>query len=122
MKYSTVLLALVLLLVACGCHDAEFNKKIPGAWKQELKSYTNALTIYPDNSFTFSRFTTNADTTFTNAGTWLILGGRITLTSTRQVGTHPLALGELLKVQIIHLDDHVWLFKTDEGITNRFTR
>jgi hypothetical protein len=77
MKHTTVILALSLLLTACSRHDAEFTKQIPGTWKQELRSYTNTLTIVSDGSFAFSRFTTNADTTFTNTGTWLIRDGGI---------------------------------------------
>ena len=122
MKYTPVLLALSLFLTACSHHDAEFTKQIPGVWKQELRSSTNTLTIVPDGSFAFSRFTTNADTTFTNAGTWMIRDGGIVLTATTRSGAHPLSLGVLFKADIIHLDDHTWVFKMDDGHTNSFIR
>jgi hypothetical protein len=122
MKYATFILALSLLLMACSRHDAEFAKQISGTWKQELRSYTNTLTVVPDGSFIFSRYTTNADTTFTNTGTWLIRDGGIVLTATAQIGAHPLPLGDLFKAKIIHLDDHTWVFKMDDGLTNSFIR
>ena len=127
MKHTPIILALSLLLTACSRHDAEFTKQIPGVWRQEVHpklpgSYTNTLTIVPDGTFAYSRFTTKADTTFTNAGTWLIRGGRIVLTATTRSGTHPLSLGELFKAEIVYLDDHTWVFKMDDGHTNSFIR
>src|SRR5665213_1309389 len=111
MKYTTIILALSLLLTACSRHDAEFIKQIPGTWKQELRSYTNTLTIVPDGSFSFSRILTNSDFDFTNTGTWLIRGGRIVMTATSQSGAHPLPLGDFFKAEIVYLDDHAWVFK-----------
>jgi len=122
MKNTTIILALSLLLTACSRHDAEFTKQIPGVWRQELRSYTNTLTVTSDGSFAFSRFTTNTDTTFTNTGTWLIRDGHIVLTATNQIGVHPLPLGEFFKAEIVHLDDHTWVFKMDTGMTNSFIR
>jgi hypothetical protein len=122
MKYTPTILALSLLLTACSRHDAEFTKQIPGTWKQELRTYTNTLTIVPNGSFSFSRFTTNDQDTFTNTGTWRIRGGGIVMTATKQIGAHPLPLGDFFKAKIIHLDDHLWVFKMDDGITNSFIR
>ena len=122
MKHATIILSLSLLLTACSHHDAEFTKQILGTWKQELRSYTNTLTVVPDGSFSFSRYTTNADDTFTNTGTWLIRDGGIVLTATGQVGAHPLPLGDFFKAEIVHLDQHTWVFKMDDGHTNSFIR
>jgi hypothetical protein len=123
MKHTTIILALSLLLTACSRHDAEFTKQIPGTWKQELSSFTNTLTIVPDGSFSFSRtILTNNDFDFTNTGTWVIRGGRIVMTATNQIGAHPLPLGAFFKAEIVHLDDHTWVFKMDDGHTNSFIR
>jgi len=123
MKYTPIILALSLLLTACSRHDTEFTKQIPGIWKQELSTYTNTLTIVPDGSFSFSRIILNkSDFDFTNTGTWLIRGGRIVMTATNQSGAHPLPLGDFFKAEIVHLDDHTWVFKMDDGHTNSFTR
>jgi len=123
MKHTTIILALSLFLTACSHHDSEFTKQIPGIWKQELSTYTNTLTIVPDGSFSFSRIIlTNNDFDFTNTGTWLIRGNRIVMTATNQIGAHPLPLGDFFKAEIVHLDDHAWIFKMDNGSTNSFIR
>jgi hypothetical protein len=122
MKHTTIILALSLLLTACSRHDAEFTKQIPGVWRQELRSYTNTLTVTSDGSFAFSRILTNSDFDFTNTGTWLIRGGRIVMSATNQSGAHPLPLGDFFKAEIVHLDDHAWVFKMDDGRTNSFIR
>jgi len=122
MKYPTIILALSLLLTACRRNDAEFTKQIPGVWKEELKTYTNVLTIVADGSFSYSRITANPDTTFTNTGTWWIRGGRIVLTATTRSGAHALPLGDIIKTEINHLDDHNWMIETDDEIGDRFTR
>jgi hypothetical protein len=127
MKYTPIILAFSIFLTACSRHDAsrndaKFTKQIPGTWKQELRTYTNTLTIVPDGSFSFSRLTTDADTTFTNTGTWRIRDGGIVLTATKQIGAHPLPLGDFFKAQIVHLDERSWVFKMDDGHTNSFTR
>jgi len=122
MKYSSAILALGLLLAACSRRDAEFTKQIPGAWKQELSTYTNTLTIVPDGTFTYSRYTTQSNTTFTNTGTWRISGGGIVMIATNKVGAHPLPLGDFFKAKIVHLDDHEWIFEMDNRITNSFRR
>jgi hypothetical protein len=117
-----LMLALSFLLTGCGRHDADFAKRIPGTWRQEMRAYTNTLTIVPDGAFAYARITTNIQSTFTNMGTWQIRGGSIVLTATNRIGEHPLPLGELFKAKIVRLDDHQWEFEMDAGRTGNFAR
>ena len=98
------------------------TRQIPGAWKQELKTYTNTLILSPDGTFAYARVTMNSETTFTNTGAWRIRGGSIVLTATNTIGEHPLRLGELFKAKIVALDRNQWSFEMDGGITNGFKR
>src|SRR5262245_49026913 len=99
MKRASTVLALTLLLGGCGGHDSEFTRQIPGAWTQELKGYTNTLTVMPDGSFAFCRFTTNRETTFTNTGVWRIKDNVFVLTSTNRIGDRSLSLGEIFRAK-----------------------
>ena len=119
---TCTLLAASMFLTACGRRDAEFTKALPGTWKQELNTFTDTLAILPDGTFSFSRLATNADTTFTNTGTWQIRGGKFILTATNRFGTHALPLGDIFKGDIIHLDEHMWVFETEGGLRNSFRR
>lgn len=115
-------LALSAALMGCDRRDADFTKRIPGTWRQEMRAYTNTLTIAPGGTFAYARITTNIETTFTNTGTWRIKGGSLVLTATNSVGEHPLPLGELFKAKIVQLDDHTWEFQTGDGPTGNFKR
>jgi hypothetical protein len=117
-----LILALSFLLTGCGRLDADFTKRIPGTWKQEMRAYTNTLTIVPDGTFEYARTTTNSQSTFTNIGTWRIRGGSIVLTATNKIGEHPLPLGQLFKAMITRLDDHLWEFQMGDGPTGDFRR
>ena len=116
------MLALSFLLIGCGRHDVDFTKRIPGTWKQEMRAYTNTLTIVPDGTFAYSRITTNIQSTFTNTGIWRIREGSIVLTATNRIGEHPLPLGELFKAEIVRLDDQQWEFEMHPGQTGKFER
>src|SRR5689334_22418519 len=52
-KLLPVILALSFLLAGCGRQDADFTKRIPGTWRQEMRAYTNTLTIIPDGTFAY---------------------------------------------------------------------
>jgi hypothetical protein len=122
-KSRTILiLAPSFLLAGCGRNDADFAKRIPGTWKQEMRTYTNTLTIVSDGTFAYSRITTNIQSTFTNTGIWRIRGGSIVLTATNRIGEHPLPLGELFKAKIVRLDDRQWEFDMHAGQTGKFER
>ncbi len=122
LKPVPLISALGLFLAGCHRHDAELVQQIPGVWKQELKTYTNTLTISPGGTFAYARLTTNSQTTFTNAGTWRIRGGSIILIATNAFGEHPLPLGELFKTKIIALNDNQWSFEMGDGRTGDFKR
>jgi len=117
-----LVMALLFLLTGCGRHDADFTKRIPGTWRQEMRAYTNTLIIVSNGTFAYSRITTNIQTAFTNMGTWRIRGGSIVLTATNRIGEHPLPLGELFKAKIARLDDQQWEFDMDTGQTGKFER
>ena len=122
MKTTPTILALSLLLTACSRHDAEFTKQIPGTWNNTMTIGSNTLTIVPDGSFSYSRLAANQQHSWTNTGTWRITEGVVVMTATNRAGKESWALGDFLKLRIIHLDDQLWTYEMDGGATNSMSR
>ena len=109
MKTIPTILALSLLLTACGrrnsqiskLSDAQLGRQIAATWTQEGGQ---SLTISPDGSFSSSWSSGNKFLKY--QGTWLVKDQMLVETVTNASGTMPhYPVGGVERVKIIQVDD-----------------
>jgi hypothetical protein len=106
MKYTTTLIASVLLLTVCGCGDKAEQHQIIGTWSQG----TTTFTLASDGTYTsvWPEFPKGQTTTF--AGKWSIARGCLVLTD---VHSNSISVSDVAPSKIVSLDEHSLVLDMD---------
>jgi major membrane immunogen (membrane-anchored lipoprotein) len=110
MKTIPTILALSLLLTACGRHDAQLRKQITGTWADDRPGSLGTMTLASDGSFSSRWRTPNHTNTW--EGTWQISDGVLIMTNTKSNDV-PITTISHDKNKIIRVDDHVLTCEID---------
>ena len=106
MKFTPIILALMLLLAARSRRDAKLGQQILGSWTGQAVGY-GRMTFAPDGGFSFvDNYTTNI-----SAGTWQIKDGDFIVKITNAPFLHgPSPAGPETRSKIVSIDAHKFVY------------
>jgi hypothetical protein len=114
---------LILLLTACGRHEAKSQNQLVGTW---ARTGSGAMTLAADGSFRsgWTNRLANPTTDWTYEGTWKVQDGFLICVVTNASSRHATnvaAVGDVERYRIIQLDG-TQLITESGGQTNSFER